>query len=115
MTSEETLETVLPALLRRDPRALAEGTVVQLIVPDDKARYFYPFTRDDVVVQRGLADKVDLTLSMVSEDLQRFLEATLDFDHAIRTKRVKVMGDASLLLGLATALGGKRADSRGRA
>lgn len=122
-TCEETLETLLPALLRRNPGAMADlatrGAVVQFIVPDNKAcRYFYAFETDAaaasgsdaarLVVGKGVSDKVDLTLSFVSEDLEKFVESTLDFDHALRTKRVKVMGDASLLLGLAAALAGRK-------
>ena len=111
-TCEETLETLLPALLRRNPGAVAAGAVVQFIVPDQKTcRYFYTFERDDVVVGKGVSDKVDLTLSLVSEDLERFLDSTLDVDHALRTQRMKVMGDASLLLGLAAALAGRTGQS----
>jgi hypothetical protein len=112
-TCEETLETVLPALLRRNPGALADlatrGAVVQFIVPDKKTcRFFYSFEGDArLVVGKGVSDRVDLTLSMVSEDLEKFLDSTLDFDHALRTQRVKVMGDASLLLGIAAALAGR--------
>lgn len=113
-TCEETLETLLPALLRRNPGAMADlatrGAVVQFIVPDNKAcRYYYTFeTPSRLVVGKGVSDRVDLTLSLVSEDLEKFLESTLDFDHALRTQRVKVMGDASLLLGLAAALAGRK-------
>src|SRR4051812_31291358 len=109
-TCEETLETLLPALLRRHPAALADlatrGAVVQFIVPDNrKCRYFYSFEGDArLVVGKGVSDRVDLTLSFVSEDLEKFVDSTLDFDHALRTQRVKVMGDASLLLGIAAAL-----------
>jgi alkyl sulfatase BDS1-like metallo-beta-lactamase superfamily hydrolase len=109
-TCEETLETVLPALLRRNPGAVADGSIVQFIVPDQQAcRYFYTFRQKGVVVDKGLSDRVDLTLSLVSEDLGRFLDATLDFEHAVRTQRMKVMGDAELLLALASALAGPRA------
>lgn len=113
-TCEETLETLLPALLRRNHGALADlstrGVVVQFIVPDNKAcRYFYSFEGDaKLVVGKGVSDKVDLTLSMVSEDLEKFFDSTLDFDHALRTQRVKVMGDASLLLNIAAALAGRQ-------
>lgn len=119
-TCEETLETLLPALLRRNPGAMADlatrGAVVQFIVPDNKAcRYFYTFETvmeakapARLVVGKGVSDEVDLTLSLVTEDLEKFLQSTLDFDHALRTQRVKVMGDASLLLGLAAALAGRK-------
>lgn len=106
-TCEETLKTILPALLRRNPGAVAAGTVVQLIVPDvSKCRYFYTWQRDDVVVQQGVSDKVDLTLSVVSEDLGRFLDSSLDMEHAVKLRRVKVMGDVELLLPIASALAG---------
>jgi hypothetical protein len=110
-TCEETLKTVLPALLRRDPGAVTAGTVVQFIVPDvAKCRYFYTWQRDDVVVSQGVSDKVDLTLSVISEDLPRFLDSSLDMEHAVKLRRVKVMGDVELLLPIASAL-----QARGRA
>ena len=78
---------------------------MQVVVPDDReCRWFYEFQDDDVTATRGVSTASDLTLSFVSEDLARFLDDTIDFDHAIATKRVKVMGDASLLLALAAAV-----------
>src|SRR5687768_1629441 len=109
-TCHDTLSTVLPSLLRRSPGAVAEGVVLQLVVPDhEDCRYFYTFAKDDVLVTKGVSDKVDLTLSLVSEDLARFLDASLDIEHALRTRRMKVMGDESLLLALAAAVRGRSA------
>lgn len=111
-TCEETLSTIVPALLRRSPGAVKAGTVVQLIVPDVAAcRYFYTWSDDDVAVGQGLSDRVDLTLSFVSEDLARLLEDALDMEHALATKRVKVMGDVELLLPIAAALAGQAGPS----
>ena len=105
MNCDETLGTVLPALLRRRPDAVRSGAVVQLVVPDDReCRWFYEFRGDSVVATRGVSTSSDVTISFVREDLARFLDDTIDFGHAIATKRVKVMGDASLLLALAAAV-----------
>src|SRR3954466_14054569 len=106
MGAMETLSDVLPSLLRRNPAAVRAGTIVQMLAPDAKQRVFYTWQGGDVVVTEGVSDKVDLTLSFTSAELARFLDDSIGFDPALATKRVKVMGDASLLLALAAALRG---------
>ncbi len=109
MTCEETLEALLPALLRRSPGAVGEGAVLQIVVPDVAGcRYHYTFAGGDVAVQKGVSDRVDLTLSLVSADLARLFEGALDVEHAVRTRRMKVMGDESLLLALSDAVAGRQ-------
>jgi hypothetical protein len=105
LTTDEILDIVLPALLRKKPHSLDDGTVLQLIVPDAGARCFYRWSDGEVLVRRGVADKVDLTLSLPADDLESFLDATLDFEHGLRTRRLRLFGDASLLLPIAESMG----------
>jgi hypothetical protein len=100
------LEHVFPALLRAStvppPK---ETTVVQLVLADlDGADWFYEISERGVEAKRGISDRVDLTLSFYSKDLAALSENTLDVAKATRTRRIKVMGDASVLRWLSRRL-----------
>ncbi len=100
------LETVLPALLQQsDAPRLGKEVVVQFVVSDraDCDRY-YAISDERLQVGAGISDRVDLTLGICAEDLLALGSNSLDVARALRTDRLKVMGDDSLLLWLADRL-----------
>lgn len=97
------LERELPALLGRsrcDKRA-----VIQWVVIDRQdCDFAYHFGDDGVVVSQEIAGESDLTLAFVSADLRAFSERTLDVARALRTRRLKITGDETLLAWMAERL-----------
>src|SRR5262245_5986160 len=93
------LGSELPALLSGG-RSGAEtpDAVIQMIVVDrDDCDLAYLVSRDGIAVQLGISDRCDLTLSFLDADLGALAEGRLDVARAVRTRRLKVMGDTRLL------------------
>jgi ubiquinone biosynthesis protein UbiJ len=98
------LESVLPTLLQRSAQLL--GTTIQWVVLGRAPQHFvYTFSEDGLAVSRGISDASTLTLAMDARALASLLDSTLDVEDAMRAQRVKVIGDAQVLLDLVTALG----------
>src|SRR5262245_51077677 len=91
------LERDLPALLSR-AGGLGRRAVIQWVVVDrDDCDVAYRFGERGLEVSFEPADDVDLTLAFVSADLCAFSERKLDVTRALRTRRLKISGDESLL------------------
>jgi hypothetical protein len=102
----EYLETVLPALiLRTDAPRLERSVVLQFVVTDRPGcdRY-YELSDEGLKVGEGISDRVDLTVGICAEDLASLSRNALDVPRALGTRRLKVMGDDSLLLWLSARL-----------
>lgn len=94
----------LPELL-----AVAGGidraAVVQWVIVDrEDCDFAYRFADGVLEVSQDPADDVDLTIAFVSADLAAFSAGTLDVARALRTRRLKITGDESLLAWLAERL-----------
>lgn len=98
------LGTDLPSLLSRNT-AGAPDAVIQVIVVDrqdcDLAYFISP---EGVAVRPGISDRCDLTLAFVGEDVAALAEGRLDVKRALRTRRLKVIGDESLLVWMSKQL-----------
>jgi predicted lipid carrier protein YhbT len=100
------LETELPRLLASSPvPRLAKPAVIQFVIVDrPDCDFAYTIAGDGVAVSREIADEVDLTISFVAADLLAFKSRKLDVERALRTRRMKVLGDVSLLAFMAERL-----------
>lgn len=96
----------LPGLLglASTPR-LNHPAVIQWIVADrSDCDLAYRVSNEGIQVVEELADEVDLTLAFFSADLRAFSEQTLDVARALRTRRLKINGDETLLAWMAERL-----------
>lgn len=96
----------LPALLAlaTTPR-LNHPAVIQWIVADvDGCDIAYRVSNEGIEAVAELADEVDLTIAFFSVDLQAFSEQKLDVARALRTRRLKINGDETLLAWMAERL-----------
>jgi hypothetical protein len=102
----EYLETVLPGLLQRsvEPELSREATVQFVVRDRPECLFFYELGPRTVVARRGISDQVDLTVSIYSSDLYDLSRNALDAGRALRTSRLKVLGDSSLLAWMSTRL-----------
>lgn len=100
---EEWLAKVLPALLAKG--GASPQRVIQLVVMDrEDCTFTYTVDGPKVEVERGIADRFDLGIAMPAADMEAFAVNRLDVTRALRTGRLKVTGDESLLLWLADRL-----------
>ena len=101
------LEKELPALLSRAVTpVLGRAAVIQWIVSDrEDCDVVYRITAQGIAVASELADDVDLTLAFLSADLTAFSERKLDVARALRTRRLKIDGDETLLAWMAERFG----------
>ncbi len=80
------------------------ATIQMLVVDRPNCRYAYTIEPSSVTVFEGVAFDAHLTLAFKASDLEAFSRGMLDADEAIRSERLKVMGDARLLTRLADRL-----------
>lgn len=93
------LGAVLPALLAKGRAAPPKASlVVQVLVADlEGCEWFYSVEGDRVEARQGLSDRVDLTLSFLAADVSALSAGELDVARAVRTGRLRVMGDEGVL------------------
>jgi ubiquinone biosynthesis protein UbiJ len=103
--AETYLESVLPALLRACPDRAAREAIVQILVTDlDGCEVVFRIAGASVDVRRGIADRVDLTIAILSRDLADLSEGALDVERAVRSSRLRVYGDEEVLAWLSRRL-----------
>jgi ubiquinone biosynthesis protein UbiJ len=103
--AREYLEHELPALLANAKTGLARNVVIQWIVVDrEDCDLAYRISEKGIEIGYELADDVDLTIAFVSDDLCAFSERKLDVARALRTRRLKIDGDETLLSWMAARL-----------
>jgi ubiquinone biosynthesis protein UbiJ len=98
------LETELPALLALAGDIDRRAVVQWIVVDREDCDLAYRFGEDGLEVSNDLADDVDLTLAFVSADLIAFAQQKLDVARALRSRRLKITGDESLLAWMAERL-----------
>lgn len=96
------LAVELPDQLRKGARTDAQPIIViqVLVVDQPSCRFAYRIGPSEVHVSPGVNDEAHLTLAFTSRDLEAFSRGSLDAQDAIRSTRLKVMGDERLLLWL---------------
>lgn len=102
----EYLGTVLPALVQRSPNPrLNKDVVIQFVVSDrEGCDRFYSISGNSLRIGEGVSDRVDLTLGLAADDLQAFSRAELDVERALASRRLKVLGDETLVTWLSSRL-----------
>jgi ubiquinone biosynthesis protein UbiJ len=105
------LHTVLPALLQRaQTPPLGRQVVIQFLVIDRAGcEIFYSIDDEQLRVGQGVSNRVDLTLAFCAADLSAFGDHSLDVARAVRTGRLKVMGDVALVQWLSSRLAARPA------
>ncbi len=102
---EDYLAKVLPALLSDGARTSSGQRVIQMVVVDrEECAYTYVIHGSDVRVERGVAELFDLGIALPEADLEAFSQNKLDVARALRSGRLKISGDETLLLWLADRL-----------
>lgn len=94
----------LPSVLART-KPPADGAMFQVTVMDrEDCDVAYRFAGETVEVLHAPRDDARLTLAFTSRDLGRLTHANFDIARAVRTGRIRALGDLGVLEWLAGAL-----------